>query len=205
MKFGGIILGLTIFVLLPGCSSLDSHSTQKESLRFAESRDIEVIDTVLLKLLADPEFGTSPNTNTIILVDRTPSKIAAPSRAKPKPGHFDYFPDANEELKDLENRNRIPGARNDAHSFSFRNAWFSKEVQILRKNQIAMGLEDFHKSHPDAKVWVEARIPGYSLDGTTAVFTAQLGPSGHGAFLIAYLRRQDSHWTVVWHKIGWAV
>jgi hypothetical protein len=175
-----------------------------------DERDRQVLETLLLHLLADTKFDmtwVSTNRATIVLHTRTPEGtgfLMSHQIRSDIGGHS--LPDDAEQ--DLRNRNSPRDARPntyDAVSASFTNLTFSSGIVVADLTDKWGGRHSgsFKEAHPKARGWVEAYLPGYSKDGTRAVVRAGVGPSAHGAMVTSLVEKRDAKWAVKWHHIAW--
>jgi len=182
-----------------------------ESLPHPDDRDRQVIESVLLHLLANPEFkmsGIATNTQVIVLHVRTPGKTGS---ITPDQIHADLDDRAlpNGVESDMRKRNTpatsLPGSF-DSVSVFYTNLTFVPKIVVadisgLRSERFSFGA--FEQAYPAARGWVEAYLPGYSKDGIHALVRAEIGPSPHGAVVTALLTRKKDKWIVKWSKINW--
>lgn len=172
-----------------------------------DERDRQVLQTLLLHLLAHPEFDMTnvpAQGATIILHRRTPEKTG--------------MLQSNQIRADLGGRKKLPAGieqalrrRNsrstgfDSVEASFAELKFAAGIVVtdLTGNRGFVGsARAFEKAHPKARGWVEAYLPGYSNDGAQAVVRAWIGPTPHGASVIALLKKRGEKWVVLWHEIA---
>jgi hypothetical protein len=176
----------------------------------ADERDRQVLEAVLLRLLADSEFDMTRASATgavIVLHTRTPEKTGflMSHQIRSDIGIHTLPRDVEE---DLRRRNTPPDAKPDTYdavAAFYTNLTFSARIVVADVTDKTGGRSSgaFEKSHPKARGFARAYLPGYSKDGTRAVVRASLGPSPHGAMVTALLEKLGDKWVVKWHHIAW--
>jgi hypothetical protein len=176
-------------------------------------RDRQVLESVLLHLVADPEFDmTRVTTNgaVIVLHMRTPEKtgLLMSPQIHSDIGSHELPSDVEE---DLRRRNTPPNAKPetyDAVIAFYTNLTFAAGIVVADLTDKTRGRRSsgaFEEAHPKARGYARAYLPGYSKDGTRAVVRTGVGPSAHGAMVTALLEKRDGKWVVKWHHIAWYV
>jgi len=174
-----------------------------------DERDGRVLDALLVHLLSDPRFvfsGVSTSQSTILLHASTPESVGD---LQPETMRINIVGDytlPDDALLDLRRRNpprkASPGDTNAPVAAYFTNLTFSPGIIVtnlssdLRTDR--RSIVEMQFAYPKARGWVEANLPGYSNDGSSAVVNAYIGPSAHGASLIAFLKKSGDKWTVKW-------
>ena len=176
-----------------------------------DERDRQVLEALLLHLLADPKFDMTrvpTNGAAIVLHVRTPEKTGflQSHQMKSDIGGHSLPGDAE---RDLRHRNSQPDAKPDTYEAvvaSFTNLTFGAGIVVADLTDKWGGrrfYRAFEEAHPKARGWVQAYLPGYSNDGARAVVRAGVGPSAHGAIVTALLEKSGDRWLVKWHYIAW--
>ena len=171
-----------------------------------DDRDRQVLEALLLHLLADPKFDMTripAEGGTIVLHARTPEKtgflmsdqIRAETRSRKLPD------DAEDNLRQ---RNTPADAKPGTYgsvAASYTNLTFAGGIVVTDLTQVWEKKlpSSFEEAHPKARGWLEAYLPGYSRDGTRAVVRACVGPWTHGAMLTAVLEKHGDKWVVAWY------
>ena len=175
-----------------------------------EERDRQVLETLLLHLLSDSKFDmtrVSTNGATIVLHTRNPEKtgflmshqISAEIGSRELPSDAEI---------DMRRRNTPADARPDTYdsvAASYTNLTFAAGIVVTNLTKTWQGrrsFTSFEDAHPKARGWLEAYLPGYSMDGTRAVVRAGVGPWAHAAMLTAVLEKRGDKWTVVWYYVA---
>ena len=170
-------------------------------------RDRQVLETLLLHLLADPTFDmtrVSTNGATIVLHTRTPEKTGFIQSHQMRIDIGDHTLPSDVE-RDLQRRNSKPGTY-DAIEASFADLKFAPGIVVADLTDKRAGRRAsraFEETHPKARGWLEAYLPGYSKDGSRAVVRGGTGPSAHGAMVTALLEQSGDKWVVKWHFLAW--
>lgn len=175
-----------------------------------DKRDGQVLEALLLHLLADPEFDMArvhTNRAVIVLHARTPKKTGflTPDQMRSDIGRHTLPGDAE---RDLRRRNSLPGTKPDTYeavAAFFTNLTFGAGIvvaDLTDKMGDRYSYGAFADANPKARGWVEAYLPGYSKDGTRAVVRAGVGPSAHGAMVTALLVKKGDKWAVKWYDIA---
>ena len=171
-----------------------------------DERDRQVLETLLLHLLADPKFDmtrVSTNGATIVLDTSTPEKTGflMSHQIRSEIGSRTLPSDAE---SDLRRRNTPAGAKPDTYdsvTAYYTNLTFAAGIVVTNLSEISRGRRlsaSFADAHPKARGFLDAYLPGYSKDGTRAVVRAGVGPWAHAAMLTAVLEKRGDKWTVVW-------
>ena len=194
--------------LCVGCSALST--ARAATAVVPDKRDGQVLDALLLHLLADPKFDmalVSTNEATIVLHTRTPEKTGFLQSHQMRTDIGDHTLPGEAE-RDLRRRNSPPDAKPDTFDSaeaSFTNLTFSAGIVVADLSHVLgqrRGHGPFAAAHPRARGWVRAYLPGYSTDGSRAIVRAGVGPSAHGAMLTALLEKRGDKWLVKWHHIA---
>ncbi len=178
-----------------------------------DERDRQVLESVLLRLLADSEFGRKrvpTNGAVIVLHTRTPEKTGflMSHQIRSDIGSHSLPSDAE---ADLRRRNTPPDAKPDTYdaiAAFYTNLTFAAPIVVADLTDKTGGPRSFgafEEAHPKARGFARAYLPGYSKDGTRAVVRASVGPSAHGAMVTALLEKRGDKWVVKWHHIAWYV
>ena len=176
-----------------------------------DDRDRQVLETVLLHLLADSKFEMTrvpTNGALIVLHTRTPEKTGflMSHQIRSDIGSNTLPSDVEE---DLRRRNTPADAKPDTYdavSASYTNLAFAIPIVIADLSDKMGGRLSygaFQKAHPKARGFARAYLPGYSKDGIYAVVRAGVGPSAHGAMATTFLEKRGDKWVVKWHYIAW--
>jgi|GEM_PF-3187722 len=179
-----------------------------------DQRDGQVLEALLLHLLADPHFDrtrVSTNGESIVLNARTPRSYDWHSAVAP-----DDIGDPRS-LSEAESSLRERNAPTDANDKNipffkvlsgtvgtvyYTNLTFAAGIVVADLTPTLTGRYGaFKEAHPKARGWVAACLPGYSKDGTRAVVSADVGPSAHGATLTALLEKSGDRWVVKWYHL----
>jgi hypothetical protein len=176
-----------------------------------DQRDGRVLEALLLHLLADTNFNmqtVSHGGPLIVLFPRTPEKTGFLQPHQMRSDIRDHVLPVDAEA-DLRRRNSLLNAKADTYdavSASWTNLAFGAGV-VVADNLTATRSQpfadvSFGKTHPKARAWVQAYLPGYSKDGTRAIVRAEVGPTAHGATITALLERTNGAWRVKWHALA---
>jgi hypothetical protein len=193
------------------CSSRSSLAATKAGA--PDERDRQVLETLLLHLLADSKFDmtrVSPKGVVVVLHARTPEKTGFIQADQVHSDIGDHTLPGDAE-RNLRSRNTKPDAKPNTYeavTASFTNLTFSAGIVVTDLTAIwsdRPSFQGFETAHPKARGWVEAYLPGYSKDGSFAIVRAGVGPSPHGAMVTALLEKRDKKWSVKWHNIAWYV
>jgi len=166
-----------------------------------DERDRQVLETLLLHLLADSKFDVtrvSTNGTMIVLDTRTPEgtgflmshQIRAEIGSRKLPGDAE---------SDLRRRNTPADARPDTYdsvTAYYTNLSFAVGIVVTNLTKISL-----RNAYPKARGFLDAYLPGYSKDGTRAVVRAGVAPSAHGAMLTAVLEKRGDKWVVAWYHV----
>jgi hypothetical protein len=174
-----------------------------------DDRDRQVLETLLLRLLADSEFDMTrvpTNRAVIVLHARTPEKTGFLQSHQIRSDIDNHTLPSGAE-RDLRKRNTPPNTKpdtDDAVAATFTNLTFRSGIVVADLTDKMGGprFAAFEKAHPTARGWVEAFLPGYSPDGKRAVVRALVGPWAHGASVTALLEKTGDKWVVKWHYIA---
>jgi hypothetical protein len=173
-------------------------------------RDRQVLETLLLHLLSDPKFDmtrVSPTGATILLHTRTPEKTGflMADQIRSDLGPRTLPSDAE---NDLRRRNTPPDAKPDTYdsvTAFYTNLTFAAGIEVSNLVETGEGrrpFRSFEDTHPKARGWLEAYLPGYSKDGARAVVRAGVGPWAHAAMFTAVLEKTGDRWVVKWYHIS---
>lgn len=172
-----------------------------------DERDRQVLEALLLHLLADPKFDMTPvstNGAAIVLHTRTPEKTGflLPHQIAAELGSRTLPADAENNIR----RRNVPNDGKptfDSVNASYTNLTFAAGIVVADWMEIpARGRSSLENAHPNARGWLEAYLPGYSSDGTFAVVRAAVGPWAHAAMLTAVLEKRQNKWTVAWYYVA---
>ncbi|MCD6049653.1 MAG: hypothetical protein K0Q55_1056 [Verrucomicrobia bacterium] len=174
-----------------------------------DERDRQVLESVLLHLLADSKFNltkVSTNGTTIILHTRTPEKTGFLMSGQIR-GDIGNHTLPGDVEKNLRQRNTPPGAKPDTYEAVpafYTNLTFAAGITVadLTGQMGSLFFGAFEKAHPHARGYVKAYLPGYSKDGTLAVVRMNVGPSAHGGMVTALLEKRGDKWVVQWHHLA---
>jgi len=178
-----------------------------------DERDRQVLETLLLHLLADPKFDmtrVSTNGATIVLHTRTPEKTGY-LMAHQIRSEIDNRILPSDAESDLRKRNTPADAKPDTFvsvTAYYTNLMFAAGIVVTNSSEISRGTRSytsFADAHPKARGFLDAYLPGYSKDGTRAVVRAGVGPWAHAAMLTAVLEKRADTWTVVWYYVAFFV
>lgn len=177
-----------------------------------DERDHQVLETLLLHLLADPKLdltGVPTNGATIVLHTRTPENTGFLMSGQIHSDIGDRrLPDDAE--RDLRRRNTAAVKPNSYDSVTafYTNIAFAGGIVVTNLSELWQGrrsFRSFEDAHARARGWLEAYLPGYSKDGTHAVVRAGVGPWAHSAMLTAVLEKRGDKWVVKWYHISFYV
>jgi hypothetical protein len=159
--------------------------------------------------LADPNFDmtrVSTNGATIVLDTRTPEKagflmshqIHSEIGSRKLPGDAE---------NDLRRRNTPADAKPDTYdsvTAYYTNLTFAAGIVVTNLSGTSSRAlyMSFADTHPKARGFLEAYLPGYSKDGTRAMVRAGVGPWAHAAMLTAVLEKRGDKWRVVWYYVA---
>jgi hypothetical protein len=93
----------------------------------------------------------------------------------------------------------------DSVKASYTNLTFAAGIVVTDLTEMRKQRRSFHSfedTHPKARGWLEAYLPGYSKDGTRAVVRAGVGPWAHAAMLTAVLEKRGDKWFVAWYHVA---
>jgi hypothetical protein len=164
----------------------------------------------LLHLLADSKFDmtrVSPNGATIVLHTHTPEGTGFLMSHQIR-SEIDPRTLPSDAESDLRRRNTPAHAKPDTYdsvTVSYTNLPFATGIVVADLTEVWKGrrsLTSFADTHPKARGWLEAYLPGYSKDGTRAVVRAGVGPWAHAAMLTAVLEKRGDKWAVVWYQVA---
>jgi hypothetical protein len=176
-----------------------------------DDRDRQVLEAVLVRLLADPDFDmtrASTNGAVVVLHTRTPEKTGFLMSHQIRSDIGSHTLPSDVE-GDLRRRNTPPNAKADnydAITASYTNLTFGARIVVADLTDKTGGRRSygaFEEAYPKARGFARAYLPGYSKDGTRAVVRASVGPSPHGAMVTALLEKLGDKWVVKWHHIAW--
>jgi len=174
-----------------------------------DERDRQVLETLLLHLVADPKFDmsrVSTNGATIVIHSRTPKKTGflLPHQIDTEIGSRTLPVDAENEMR----RRNVPDgdkATFDSVEAYYTNLTFAAGIVVADLSEVRArrgSINSFEDAHPKARGWLEAYLPGYSKDGSRAVIRASVGPWAHAAMLTAVLEKRGDKWAVVWYHVA---
>lgn len=175
-----------------------------------DERDRQVLQTLLIHLLADPEFDMTraPAKGAVIVLHaRTPTKTGFLQSHQMRNDIGDHTLPGDAE-QDLRQRNTPSDAKPDTYdavAASFTDLKFGAGILVADLTPIwkqRRSLRAFENAHPKPRGWVEAYLPGYSKDGSLAVLRAFVGPWAHAATVTALLEKKGDKWIVKWHHIA---
>ncbi len=175
-----------------------------------DERDRQVLETLLLHLLADPAFDVtrvSTNGASILLHTRTPEKTGFLMSHQIR-SEIDSRTLPSDAETDLRRRNTPAAAKPDTYdsvTAYYTNLTFAAGIVVTNLSEISRGRRlsaSFADVHPKARGFLDAYLPGYSNDGTRAVVRAGVGPWAHAAMLTAVLEKRGDKWTVVWYHVA---
>lgn len=176
-----------------------------------DERDGQVLQALMLHLLADPKFElnkVSANEATIVLHAYTPEKTGFLQSGQIR-GEIDKRELPTGAESDMRRRNTPANAKANSYEAvkaSYTNLTFSAPIVVSDLTDIWKGRWSdtlFKKAHPQARGWLKAYLPGYSKDGSQAMIRASVGPTEHSAMLTAVLEKSGDKWVVVWHYIAY--
>ena len=166
-----------------------------------DERARQVLESLLLHLLADPKFDmtrVSTNGTTIVLHTQTPGKTGflMAEQIRVEIGNRALPGDAEQDMR----------RRNDSVMASYTNMKFAGGIAVTNLAEIwkkgRRSIVAFQNEHPKACGWLESYLPGYSKNGTRAVVRAGVGPWVHGAMLTAVLEKRRDKWVVAWYHVA---
>lgn len=184
-----------------------------------DRRDGQVLEALLLHLLADPHFDRtriSTNGTSIVLHARTPritpqfGGLLLSQGADIDIGDQRLLSDAETSLRERNSRaeakpNNILSVTASVTAY-YTDLTFGAGIVVADLTPTWDGRRStraFREAYPKARGWVEAYLPGYSKDGTHAIVCARAGPSAHGVkYVTALLERSGDKWVVKWHYIS---
>jgi hypothetical protein len=204
------VIGSFCFIALLCSSCAFLSPTIGATPTLATERDHQVMEALLLHLLADPKFDmakVATNGATIVLHTRTPEDTGylAPEQIRVELSGRRLPADAE---SDLRGRNTPQGRKPDsfdAVAVSYTNFTFAAGIVVTNLNEMSgrrTPFFSFERAQPKARGWLEAYLPGYSKDGNVAVVRAEVGPWAHAAMLTAVLEKRGNGWKVKWYKVA---
>jgi len=170
-----------------------------------DDRDRQVLEAVLLAMLANPDFGSPKRQQadaTVVLHHRTPEKtgmLAAGQLKADTKGHT-FAPALGDALRA---RNVLPHTF-DCRAASFKGLAFNARIEVANTHVPATEAhpwDAFEATYPKARGWVEAWLPGFSADGSQALVRGWFGPWPHSATVTALVTRRGDQWKVQWHQL----
>lgn len=176
------------------------EDTRRSESRSPGDQDWAVLEVVLTDLRTFGNFGRTRNKNGQIVLH-----FATDDRP---------FKNSIDRQTEGEARNRGHTIPADAYKHLVRRndrAWFFRAFTPLSDAIIVADIDPisnnrnwqaFETAYPDAKGWVEARLPGYSRDGRLAVVRGFVGPTAHGATVTYLLEKDGETWTVRWRFLS---
>ena len=198
-----LVLILCVFVSC-GRGTQPAQSTVEDTRR-SESRspgdhDWPVLEVVLTDLRTFEDFGGTRKQNGPIVLhfgsDDRPfmRSIDRQTQGEARQRGHSIPADA---YKDLVRRND--------------RAWSFQDFKPVSDSVIVANLDSiwnnwdwrvFARDYPDAKGWVNARLPGHSRDGRFAVVRCYVGPSPHGETVTYLLEKDGETWTIRWRFLS---
>jgi len=175
-----------------------------ESEERVTQQDHLVMETVLLDLLANEEFFTEMNLhwgeeNEIILGAKTGGDSFY-LRQNQIEGELDEGQVIPQDLGDeLRRRNKV-GVPLEGFAPDDPGILVSDLSELPDGTAFA---EAFVTRFPKAKAYVEAWLPAYSKDGTTALVRFWFGPTPHGAAGTYLLIKESDQWKVQWRSLAY--
>jgi hypothetical protein len=200
--------GLRLVTILIGCSLL--ATSPADSLAEQPRRDRAVVEAVATHLVSVEEFGEPPDSakRAVVLDARVPREncpFLCFDNSGSKGHSF-----SRAEVNALSRRNQSHEPRSWRIACSPCSDWLLV-VPDLEKT-LSQAADDpslgkdrfmatwwsntFERAFPDAKGWIQAFLPGYSADGSEAVFLGSVGPSPHGSVVAAHLHITGNGWVV---------
>ena len=185
-----LLMLLNLFAGLPiGCTA-QPGAAPDETEPTPTRTDYELFELVALDLLDSDEFPGRKPRSTIVVGDQTRGATSG--------------------CGDVGRKDRLIPAeictalkkRNWENPISLRNFKPSNPKVLVTDVRTAEGIIEFEGAFPDARCYVEAWLPGNSDDGMTAVLTAEIGPSMHGASATWMLVNNDGLWKVKWREVS---
>jgi hypothetical protein len=168
-----------------------------------DDRDAALLTALLMHLAEDESFNPSEvkGQGGRILLDRHP----APLTRAFSPENLRHFtrnrPLPAEAVLALQRREQAE-QREDRRSWTIPAA--GKGVAVANLEDFGGGAPSFvafAERHPGVRAWIKAALPGYTEDGSQGLVCAEVGPSSHGALLIALLDRTSDGWKVAWYRV----
>jgi len=172
-----------------------------------DERDHQVLETLLLHLLADTKFDVTQvptNGASILLHVRNPDKTGFLMAGQIR-GDIGSHTLPSDAENDMRRRNTSPDAKPDTHDSapaSYTNLTFAAGIVVTDLTETWKQRNSFRETHPKARGWLEAYLPGYSADGNSAVVRAAVGPWAHAAMLTAVLEKSGDKWVVKWYHVA---
>jgi hypothetical protein len=173
-----------------------------------DERDRQVLETLMLHLLSDTNFDVTrvPATNgtSILLHVRTPDKTGF-LMSQQIHGEIRNQTLPEDAENDMRRRNTPLDAKPDTYDsvpVTYTNLTFAAGIVITNLNETWTQRNSFEQTHPKARGWLDAYLPGYSADGTRAVVRAGVGPWAHAAMLTAVLEKVGDKWVVKWYHVA---
>ena len=191
---------------LVGCGTTAPEPVAAENVLIsADRRDQQVLEAVLLRILADPDIHltrASAADGTLVLYDQylTRSGVLRPEAMRNYLGEGHAIP--SELAASIWFRNERAGSNNPSFA-AFAHLEFDSRIVLGTEAESGLGLGSFTDTFPLARAWLRAWLPGYSSDAKYAVVRASVGPAPHGALVTAYLRESNGEWRVEWHHMAW--
>jgi len=112
-------------------------------------------------------------------------------------GGFRWIPD--DTYENLVERN--PGAITLSPPLASTGSIVVINLDEFWAKQATDSWDAFESAYPNAKGYVYARLPGYSIDGKTAVVRLHVGPSPHGETATYLLHRHSKGWIIKWRVL----
>jgi hypothetical protein len=173
-------------------------------------RDRQVLETLMLHLLADTNFDmteVASNGIRIVLHARTPEKTGFLTSAQIR-GDLGSRRLPADAVSDLRSRNTPADTKPDTYdsvAAYYTNLTFATGIivaDLTKTWEQVLPFRSFKEAYPKSRGWLESYLPGYSKDGTRAVIRAGVGPWAHAAMLTALLEKVDGKWVVKWYDIA---
>jgi len=191
-----------------GTTSLKTDQEARKANSISDEQitqqDLLVVEAVLLDLLANEECFTEMNfhggeENEIILDAKT--------------GGESFYLRLGQIRGELDEGQLIPDALGNELSRRNKNAVSladfkpdNPSVLVQDLTELPDGIEfseAFVMRFPNAKAYVDAWLPAYSNDGTTALVRFWFGPTPHGAAGTYMLVEEGGRWKVLWRSLAY--
>jgi hypothetical protein len=207
----GLVSLLVAFMLGAAASSPDLERSRRD-------RDRAVLEAVATYLLQTADgFGEPPSSpNPTVVLDAKPPRESPPFLCFDNCGS-DGHRFSPSEGQALSFRNREHGDssgvwRTVCSPCSHTLVLVSDLEKVLSKTADDPSLgknrlmatwweTTFRRVFPHAKGWLQAFLPGYSVEGSEASFLGRAGPSPHGSIVRAHLHLANKAWVLDWCDI----